>query len=100
MRPARIVRRAQVEEDLISIWSRVAIDDMSAADRLLDKMEARWRLLATQPRSGRSREDLGPDIRQVVVGNYLVLYRLDDDALVILRVLHGHRNIAADDLPD
>lgn len=94
----RILRTAQAENDLIEIWAYVAIHDMAAADALLDRIEARWRLLATQPRSGRTRDDLKVGLRQVTTGNYLTFYHLQDDALVVLRVLHGSRDIGSDEV--
>lgn len=44
------------------------------------------------------RDDIAPGIRHLLVGDYLTLYRVGDDAIEIIRVLHGHRNIEADDL--
>ncbi|MER8438263.1 type II toxin-antitoxin system RelE/ParE family toxin [Mesorhizobium sp. M1312] len=46
----------------------------------------------------RTREDIAAGIRHLVVGEYLTLYRVGEDAVEILRVLHGRRNIEADDL--
>ncbi|WP_348641972.1 type II toxin-antitoxin system RelE/ParE family toxin [Mesorhizobium sp. B2-4-19] len=60
--------------------------------------EARWQQLASFPSSGAPRDDIAPGIRHLVVGDYLTLYRVNDDVIEILRVLHGRRNIEADDL--
>jgi toxin ParE1/3/4 len=65
---------------------------------MLDRFVARWQLLATQPRSGVPREDLGPGIRTVVVGEYLSIYRLSSNSIVIPRVLHGRGRITAADV--
>nr|WP_287183885.1 type II toxin-antitoxin system RelE/ParE family toxin [Mesorhizobium sp.] len=54
--------------------------------------------MTTYPFSGAQREDIAPGIRHLVVGEYLTLYRVGEDAIEILRVLHGRRNIEADDL--
>ncbi|MER9106056.1 type II toxin-antitoxin system RelE/ParE family toxin [Mesorhizobium sp. M7A.F.Ca.US.010.02.1.1] len=93
-----IVRNARAEDDLIAIWLHVARESEAAADRLLDRIEARWRQLATYPFLGAPRDDIAPGIRHLVVGDYLTLYRVDDDAIEIIRVLHGKRNIEADDV--
>lgn len=93
-----IVRNARAEDDLIAIWQCIARDSETAADRLLDRIEARWQQLAAYPFSGAPRDDVAPGIRHLVVGDYLTLYRVGGDAVEILRVLHGHRNIEADDL--
>jgi toxin ParE1/3/4 len=55
-------------------------------------------LLTLHPFSGAPREDIAPGIRPLVVGEYLTLYRVGEDAVEILRVLHGRLNIEADDL--
>ena len=93
-----IVRTSQSEDDLIEIWLHVGRDNEAAADRLLDRIEARWQQLVVYPFSGAPREDIGPGIRHLLVGEYLTLYRVHDDAIEIVRVLHGRRKIDADDI--
>lgn len=94
-RPIR--RSAQAEEDLIAIWHHIARENERAADRLLDRIDARCQQLETYPFSGAERPDIAPGIRHLVVREYLVLYRVDPEDVVILRVLHGRRNIGAED---
>jgi toxin ParE1/3/4 len=50
-------------------------------------------LLATQPHSGRARDDIGPDLRSVIIGNFIALYRVESDDVIIVRVLHGSRDL-------
>jgi toxin ParE1/3/4 len=40
-------------------------------------------------------EDLRPGLRTFPVGEYVIFYRIEDEDVVILRVLRGSRNIAA-----
>ncbi|QDC00067.1 type II toxin-antitoxin system RelE/ParE family toxin [Mesorhizobium sp. 8] len=96
----KVRHSALAEDDLIEIWLYVATENPDAADRLLDRFERRIRLLATQPLSGVARDDLGREIRQVVVGNYLLLYRVEGDDILIPRVLHGRRDLAAENLEE
>ncbi|SFU02666.1 type II toxin-antitoxin system RelE/ParE family toxin [Mesorhizobium sp. YR577] len=91
-------KSARAEEDLIDIWLYVAANNEAAADRLLDRFQARWELLATQPYSGMERTDIAASIRHLVMGEYLTFYRIAADHIEILRVLHGKRDITADDL--
>lgn len=93
-----IVRNTRTEDDLIAIWLHVARDSEAAADRLLDRIEARWQQLATYPHSGAARDDIAPGIRHLIVGEYLILYRVREDAIEIVRVLHGRRKIDADEI--
>jgi plasmid stabilization system protein ParE len=55
-------------------------------------------MLGSFPRIGRSREeDLGPGYRSLAVGEYVIVYCVEDedeDAL-ILRVVHGRRDLEA-----
>jgi plasmid stabilization system protein ParE len=45
---------------------------------------------------GRSRNDLGLGLRSLIVGEYVILHRLEPDETVwILNVVHGSRDIAA-----
>lgn len=94
----RIRRTARAEEYLISIWCHVAADNERAADKLLDRLEVRWNALAHHPFLGRSYEDVGSDVRCLVEGEYLILYKVAEDRVDILRVLHGRRSITSDDL--
>ena len=81
--------------DLRAIWSYIARDNLVAADRLLDRFEAKFAITARQPLIGAECRELGADLRSVVVGKYMVFYRvLREDSLVeIVRVIHGARDI-------
>jgi toxin ParE1/3/4 len=92
------VRTAQADSDLDSIWYYVASESGSAdvADRLIDSITERFLLLANFPNIGRCRdEDLRPDLRSFPVGEYVVFYRVQDEDVLILRVLRGSRDIEA-----
>jgi toxin ParE1/3/4 len=64
-----------------------------AAERFTAELETACRLLTSQPRMGRDRDDLVLGVRSVVVGKYLVFFRASDEAIQVLRVIHGARNI-------
>ncbi|MEO5755230.1 MAG: type II toxin-antitoxin system RelE/ParE family toxin [Mesorhizobium sp.] len=55
-------------------------------------------MLTLHPFSGAPRDDIAPGIRHLIVSEYLTLYRVGDDVIEIIRVLHGKRNIEADDV--
>lgn len=90
----QIVRTDRADEDLIAIWLNIAADNPLAADRVLDAIERRWRQIAQYPYSGIARDDIGAGIRHLIVGQYLTLYRVTDEAIEIIRVLHGRRKIS------
>jgi len=89
----RIWRHPRVDEDLLDIWLFIARDNVAAADRVLDHIEAKFRLLADHPEIGRARPDIAPAFRMLPVLNYLVLYKVANDRIEIVRVVHGARSL-------
>ena len=89
-----IVRTDRADEDLIAIWLNIAGDNPAAADRVLDAIERRWQQIAQYPHSGIARDDIAPGIRHLIAGQYLTLYRVTDEAIEIIRVLHGRQRIS------
>jgi len=96
MREWPIVTSARAEDDLIAIWLHIARENPKAADRILDMIENRWQQLAAHPLSGPSRSEVAPDLRHLIVRDYLILYRVSEHAVEIVRVLHGRRNLTAE----
>lgn len=86
----------QAEADIEAQAEYVAERNPRAATELVEALHRRFALLAEQPRAGMARPDIRPDLRHVVVGNLLALYRLRDGDVEIVRVLHGRRNITPD----
>ena len=86
----------QAESDLDDIWYFIATESGSVeiADRFIDTITARFARLASQPYIGRPRDhDLRPGVRTFPVGDYIIAYRVDDNDVLILRVLRGSRDI-------
>lgn len=89
---------AQAERDLDEIWLYVAKESASidVANRLIDTITGRCVTIGKFPSIGRRRdEDLGPEYRSLSVGEYVIIYRFDDDSVLILRVVHGRRDLEA-----
>ncbi len=42
---------------------------------------------------GRKREEIKPGLRSVTEGDYVVLYRIAEDEVVISRVIHGKQDL-------
>lgn len=86
---------SQVEFELDDIWYYVARESGSIeiADRLIDSITDRFFLLANHPYVGRLREDLRPGLRSFPVGQYVIIYRIEDTDVLILHVLHSHRDV-------
>ncbi len=92
------IRASQAGSDLNEIWYYVATKSgsLDVADRLIDSITDRFTLLASYPNMGRARdEDLRLGLRSFPVGEYVILYRVQDEDVLILRVLRGSRDIEA-----
>ena len=83
--------------DLREIWNYIEEGSGSStvADRFMDSLRDRFRLLSEWPLIGRARNDLRTGLRTSAVGDYLIFYRLENSDVVIQRVLHGRRNLPA-----
>ena len=81
----------RAETQLVEIEDYIAIDDPVAAERLVERIRDRVRRVARMPRSGRVVPELSrDDIREVLVGRYRIVYRLEPKALLVLTVFEGH----------
>ena len=82
--------------DLEKIWLYVAQESGSTetASRLIDSITDRCLLLGNFPYAGRPRnDDLGPGRRTFPVGEYVIVYRVQGEDVLILRVVHGRRDL-------
>lgn len=91
-------RAPEADFDLDDIWFYVFKNSRSieTADRLIDSITDRFFLLSSHPYLGRARDhDVRPGLRSFPVGQYVIIYRIENEDIVILRVLRGSRNIRA-----
>jgi len=50
--------------------------------------------LASFPHNGRARDDdFGPGCRSMTVGEYAIVYCVENEDVLILRVVHGRRDL-------
>jgi toxin ParE1/3/4 len=83
----------QAERDLDAIWLFSADRfGTEQADRMLERLEEQFRLLAAQPRSGRARDDVRPGLRSVAIESYLIFYRVSSPGVRIIRIWHGRQD--------
>jgi toxin ParE1/3/4 len=88
----------EAETDLDDIWCYIARQSSSleVADRFTEFLTDRFHLLANHPYIGRRRDhELRPGLRSFPVRDYIILYRIEDEDILILRVLRGSRDILA-----
>lgn len=88
-----VSRRA--EEELRSIWRYISAESLTAADRLLLKIDKRLQVLRDFPNMGTLRADIRPGFRMLVEGNYLLLYEYDEanDAVELISVVDARQDL-------
>lgn len=89
-------RARKADADLDDIWFYVANESgsMDVANRLIDSITDQFFLLARHPYLGRPRDDeFGVGSRSLAVGEYVIVYSVEDRDVWILRIVHGRRDI-------
>lgn len=81
--------------ELLEIHESIAEHNLDAADRLLDLFYLKFESLVATPRIGPPRADLAPDVRILLCGSYVILYRILDDQIQILQIVHQSRDLPA-----
>lgn len=87
--------------DLLAIGGYIARDDLVAARRWVDRLRARARTAARRPLAGRVVPEFErTDVREVLIDNYRVVYRVRPKEIHVLTVFEGHRLLRAEDLAE
>jgi toxin ParE1/3/4 len=94
----RLVWSPAARTDLIDIYVTIGSENIRAADRYYDRLEARAMQLADQPRMGVRRPDISPSARMLVEAPFVLLYETiphTDDGPVewVVRVVDGRRDL-------
>lgn len=82
------------------IARRIAGDRPRAAREWVNQLFASVRRLEAFPRSGRTAPEVEhrANVRELIDGDYRVIYRVDRDQIVVLTVRHSRQVTTADDL--
>ena len=79
-------------EDLKSIHEYISKDSKFYADRFVTKLITRVDQLENYPQSGRMVPEFGKeDIRELIEGNYRIIFKVNEDHTGIVRVHHSAR---------
>ena len=92
----RLVYLDSALDDLDSIMEYIATESRSLEIglRLTDALRAQCATLARLPGTlGRPRPELQPGIRSFPIQGHVIFFRYEAEALHIINILHGHRDI-------
>lgn len=79
--------------DLDEIHGYIARDNRERADRFVEALRDTLDILTVFPESGSTRTNLPKGLRVFVYRNYLVIYSVGEDTVLIEGITEGHRDI-------
>jgi plasmid stabilization system protein ParE len=95
----RVIWAPLAIDRVAEIASYIAADNPLAAEKWIGKIFARVGQLASFPESGRHPpETARPDIRELIWGNYRIIYRIESHRVAILTVRHTKQILPIEDL--
>jgi len=85
--------RPKAVSDLEEVADFIGRDNPERALSFIDELIAVCARIGESPRAFPRRDDLAKGLRQAVHGRYLILFTLDNEGVVIERVVHGARRL-------
>ena len=101
MKKLEVIYFRKAQEDIDDITYYIAQDNLEAAVAFFEAVETTCAMLSTMPGIGSARDFRNPrfaGLRMFPVKkfeNFLIFYQSTEEEILIVRVLHGARDIAA-----
>ena len=94
----KVVWTDEAYRDLDEISEWIAQDNPTAAARFVAELLARGNSLVRFPKRGRVMPEFGDEnIRELLHGDYRIVYRIEDKRIEILSISHGAKPINPED---
>ena len=88
----------EASQDLEGIYEYISRTSSYYAQHAIERIIQRGKQIAAFPQSGVTVPEYhNPRIRQVLEGQYRVIYHIEPETITILTVVHGARNILRDE---
>jgi toxin ParE1/3/4 len=81
------------QNDIEEIWQYIALDNIETATKFIDRIEKAIFSLESFPERNPlipEYEILNIDYRQLVYKKYRIIYRISENMIYVLRILHGY----------
>lgn len=85
----------EAAQDLKRIFDFIYEDSGSfdIASRYIDDIENLCRIIQDQPFIGLAQNDIAAGVRRFTIHSHIIFYRVLDEQVQVVRVLHGRRDI-------
>jgi toxin ParE1/3/4 len=92
----RVTRRPLAASNIAGIGEFIADDSFNEADAWVDRLESTLKLLATQPKPCRRRNELAASLWSFPFGRYVIFYVALVDEVEVVRLLHSAREVGSE----
>jgi antitoxin ParD1/3/4/toxin ParE1/3/4 len=93
---SRYVLTSKARADLFTIWEYISNDSVSAADKVISRIEKAFSQLADMPGNGHFRQDLlNQRFKFWTVYSFVIVYSWRTTPIRIIAVVHGARDLEA-----
>ncbi|MCY6490708.1 type II toxin-antitoxin system RelE/ParE family toxin [Leptolyngbya sp. GGD] len=94
-----MTRRYQIapaaSRDLNRILDYFLERSIDASEKFVDEFERKCRNIVSFPNIGKSYGYLAPNLRGVLLNDYIVLYIVTDELVEVVSILHGRQDLEA-----
>ena len=93
----KVIWTEQALQCLVEIEEYIARDDPATAVVYVEKLIRRTDILCEQPGAGRTVPEVpGRELRELIEGNYRIVYRRNGDVVEILTIFESHKLLKRD----
>jgi toxin ParE1/3/4 len=92
----RVYKTSEANRDLKKLYKAVKAFDRRAAQKMLARLDAAFLRLSDYPFSGVEWNEVEQGLRRVISGLNVIIYRVEKNRILILRVLDGRMDIEAE----
>ena len=89
----RVFVSARARADVLRIYSYLVERTPTAADRAVMRIERKLEQLGQFPFIGPERPSLAAGIRVALAGTHLIIYRVDAEVVIVVRIIDGRMDI-------
>ena len=90
----RYVVTTPANTDLEDILRRIAdLSSFDKSDRFLTRFSEKLKNIVSFPNLGKPRPEWGANYRSIILDDYLIVYRVTEELVEILRVVSGYRDL-------
>ncbi|MDZ7960509.1 MAG: type II toxin-antitoxin system RelE/ParE family toxin [Aulosira sp. DedQUE10] len=90
---SRSIISQTASKDLAEIVDYFANINVEAGERFINEFEKKCKNMVNFPNMERNYEDVSPLLRGIPIDGHIILYKVIDDEVIIIRVVSGKRDL-------